>query len=382
MCNLKIISYNCQGFKNRNFDYINNIYKDSSVLLLQETWLHDFDSSKITTVLPGSCCHALSSMDARVLSRGRDYGGTAVVWRSDLNLKVTPLATASPRLCAVTMESASVMLLVMSVYMPVDERQNQGEYNEVIEDINSLVNEYEDFNVIIGGDFNTDIIRNNERSRIFMQWNEAMDLMCPQLQPGAPRKPTRYAPDGSASLLDYIFVSGRIQSSIEQWDVIDVGENLSDHCPVIIDVKISVDVVEKNLTSEYTPRWCKATNDNIAHYKNNLRNYLSNIDIPQNALLCRNFTDCQTNEHRDSFNTFLNDVIEASQQATQDAIPIAAPGTAEVPSRGGMRRSERRGSGACSGTRCGKTQDGRGTDGWRTSDGPHEQGIIWPLNNV
>ena len=182
MCNFKIISYNCQGFKSRNFQYIKSLYKNASILLLQETWLHDFDSSQITTVLPGSCCHALSSMDATVLSRGRDYGGTAVVWRSELKLKVTPIETASPRLCAVTMESDMVKLLVMSVYMPVDDPQKQVEFNDVIDDMNSLINEYGEFDYIIGGDFNTDFIRNNERCRVLSQWSEDQGMV----RPGSP----------------------------------------------------------------------------------------------------------------------------------------------------------------------------------------------------
>ena len=169
MSNLKIVSYNCEGFKSRNFDYLNKLYTNVSIFLLQETWLHDFDSSVITTVLPGSSCHALSSMDPAALRRGRDYGGTAVVWRSELSLKVTPLDTASPRLCAVTMESGTVKLLVMSVYMPVDEAQNQNEFNDVIDDINSILNEYEGFDAVIGGDFNTDFMRDDERCRVLKQ---------------------------------------------------------------------------------------------------------------------------------------------------------------------------------------------------------------------
>ena len=77
---LKISSYNCQGFKPRNYDFLKKLFSNINIRLLQEHWLYDFESSLITTVLPGSACHALSSMDSAELRRGRGYGGTAIVW--------------------------------------------------------------------------------------------------------------------------------------------------------------------------------------------------------------------------------------------------------------------------------------------------------------
>ena len=35
-CELKFASFNCNGFKNRNYDYIRDIFKDCDILLLQE----------------------------------------------------------------------------------------------------------------------------------------------------------------------------------------------------------------------------------------------------------------------------------------------------------------------------------------------------------
>ena len=40
---LNIVSFNCAGFKHRNYDYINDIFKDSDILFLQETWLYSFE---------------------------------------------------------------------------------------------------------------------------------------------------------------------------------------------------------------------------------------------------------------------------------------------------------------------------------------------------
>ncbi len=119
---LKIVSFNCSGFKFRNYDYLKDIFMKCDILLIQETWLYTFQHEEIGKVLVDSEHHAVSAMDECDVSRvGRPYGGCAVVWRRGLALDFRPLTTTSRRLCAVVAQSECAKLLLVSVYMPNDD---------------------------------------------------------------------------------------------------------------------------------------------------------------------------------------------------------------------------------------------------------------------
>ena len=72
--NFDIISYNCKGFKERNYDYLRNIFRRCDIMLVQETWLHLFQQSQIKDLQRDSDCHTVSSMkDNDILRMGRPY---------------------------------------------------------------------------------------------------------------------------------------------------------------------------------------------------------------------------------------------------------------------------------------------------------------------
>ena len=117
---LKVISYNCKGFKERNYDYLVNIYTQCQILLIQETWLYSFQQDSIAKLLKDSDCHSVSSMkNDDVGRRGRPFGGLAIVWKKTVPMKVTPISTTSVRLCAVKIDIQNTNVLIINVYMPV-----------------------------------------------------------------------------------------------------------------------------------------------------------------------------------------------------------------------------------------------------------------------
>ena len=75
-CELKFASFNCNGFKNRNYDYIRDIFKDCDILLLQETWLYNFEHTNFPKIIPECNYFAVSGMDeSQITHVGRPYGG-------------------------------------------------------------------------------------------------------------------------------------------------------------------------------------------------------------------------------------------------------------------------------------------------------------------
>ena len=96
-------------------------------------------------------------MDESDVSRlGRPFGGCTIIWYPNLALTITPIVTTSSHICAVTITSKDISLLVVSVYMPTDDVVNCVAYGDVLDEMSSIINSYENFDIVLGGDFDVD----------------------------------------------------------------------------------------------------------------------------------------------------------------------------------------------------------------------------------
>ena len=166
--NFKITTFNCQGFKDRMYEYVKDIFNICDILILQETWLYNFEHSNFINVLPDCQYYAVSAMDETVLGRkGRPFGGCSILWHKNLSLSVSPITTTSNRICAVEFKSDKTKLMLINVYMPNDDNSdtNYDIYGDVLSQISSIICDYE-HDIIIGGDLNVDFTRNNSKNRI------------------------------------------------------------------------------------------------------------------------------------------------------------------------------------------------------------------------
>ena len=183
---LKITSYNCQGVKDRNYNYLHNLFINCDMLLLQETWLYNFEHSIFNNILQSCQYHAISSMDeGNVIHHGRPHGGTAIIWHQNINLSVVPINTLSKRICAVHIKGDMFDCIFASIYMPNDDNSNKNFeiFGDVLHEISTLISLYEDSDIILGGDFNVDFSRNYSRNlNIFKHFLNDEELLCPSTQ--------------------------------------------------------------------------------------------------------------------------------------------------------------------------------------------------------
>ena len=144
---LKFISYNCKGFKNRNYNYLKELYDKNDILLLQETWLYSFQDDIIKNILPNCECFSISSMkDDNVGRAGRPYGGCAIVWNNKLPIGDKPINTNSSRVCAAFAEIFNDKFIIISVYMPSNDNSivNINEFEEILNEISTILSSNDD----------------------------------------------------------------------------------------------------------------------------------------------------------------------------------------------------------------------------------------------
>ena len=232
--NISISTFNCQGFKFRNFEYIGGLFNSVDVLILQEHWLFDFEFNIFNKVLPNCKVIAKSGMETDNINSGRPYGGVAIIWKKNLSGEIVEIPTLSNRLCAVRFSSSKSDLLIFSVYMPCNTNSNENEFYDILCDIKSICDSFEDSDVLIGGDFNCDISRGDLRSEVFLDFLNANCLLCPTLESKFNIHHTFINSLNQTSLIDHFCISSRIHNKLDNLLVYDEGDNLSDHCPLVL----------------------------------------------------------------------------------------------------------------------------------------------------
>ena len=314
---LKIDSYNCAGFKYRNFDYLKEIYIKCDILLLQETWLYNFKSSEFTKVLKNCNYHAVSAMDEANIGRvGRPYGGCAIVWHKKQGLAFAPIVTNSPRVCAVTIISNDINVIVISVYMPTDDDVNFIEYGDVLHELSSIISTHNNFDIIIGGDLNVDYRRFESKNLHLLQcFIEQEQLKCATLQISA-NNYTRMDSNYNKSFIDHFIISENVV--FNNVSVVHKGHNLSDHDPISLQTNYHACSMKQIYNNKSVSDWDKATINDINNYKAVQNQNINNFVLPDNIINCNNFL-CV--DHENIIFQKIDELLEILISSADQTIP-------------------------------------------------------------
>ena len=318
---LNVSSFNIKGFKNRNYEYVKYLFENTDILFLQETWLYDFESYVINNVLGDCQYHSISSMDdTDVVRAGRPFGGLAVVWKSSLSVNVVTVDCNSTRLCAVTMKYENTDYLLINVYMPVNDRtyESYNAFGDVLSEISSLLQFYDDHNIVIAGDFNFDFSQDNLFKNLFLQFLDDENLKCLSKDYSNNINFTFESTTGNRSFIDHIIVSENIFSSVSNYSIDINGMNLSDHFPLTCKFLSPIkNTIQSENKSYWYNDWASASEDHINHYKYVLDSLIDQIET-YDVLDCNNF-GC--NIHGDIVMSILNEIMKAMVSAANIAIP-------------------------------------------------------------
>ena len=116
-------------------------------------------------------------------------------------------------------------------------------------------------------------------------------------------------------LYDAVVEAGSLQSI----------ENLSWHDPIYCKIKLNNLDLQLE-THEYMakPSWNKASIEQKANYSDHLEARLANITVPECITRCKDF---KCKNHWDELNIYCENVLEAIDEVTSVAIPVALPCT-------------------------------------------------------
>ena len=240
---LNVASYNSKGFSDNRVEIIKELLAYNNIVFIQEHWQFEEQLHKLN-IDNRHMAIAVSGMDSSShIQLGRPYGGVAIIWDKNINKYIQSIDTESKRVAAVLFTNATDKLLFITVYMPCDTgvcdvNRAAEDFYDVLTEISRIVHVYGEYEVVIGGDFNTAYIRNNAHSTLLRNFCEDESLVNANMHKNADIDYTycNYA-SGTTSVIDHFLLTEQAYDSIINVHVVHSGTNLSDHDPLILQIR-------------------------------------------------------------------------------------------------------------------------------------------------
>ena len=249
-----ILSYNTGGLSQIKRVLLNDIMSDTEadIVLLQETWLHKRDLNSVCSLHHDYIGVAKSSIPDHDILVGRPYGGLAILWNKALDINIKHINIDCDRIDGILLSlNGGNTTLILNVYLPVDNRNIRHvsiEYEACLDAIEIILNEYECDFVVIGGDFNTDFIRNNAQSHCLVDLMERSNLVnawsvCSTGGDDARSIVTFTTSEGHTSCIDHFLVDSISASAVTNVSVLDYlpGSTDAGHFPIILSTSFDSD---------------------------------------------------------------------------------------------------------------------------------------------
>ena len=265
---LKMITYNMHGF-NQGYNTIAELIKVDSpdVMLLQEHWLTPANLSKfdIFNDYFSFGCSALSESVASGILIGRPYGGVITLIKNELRNSTQTIHCAD-RYVLVKVHN----YVLANIYLPCTGTADRLSIcQDVVNEIWSWCDKFTNYHLIVAGDFNVNLDKDDIISNIINSFiSEHSLIRCDDLFPAS--KVATYVNDalGHQSNVDYIVTSS--PADIVRYEVLDVDINFSDHLPLLTIFACSATTLANNRgQSGVAPstqlRWDHA--DKISYYE-------------------------------------------------------------------------------------------------------------------
>ncbi|CAC5419283.1 E3.1.11.2 [Mytilus coruscus] len=219
--------------------YLKQLLKKLDLCCLQEHWLfkpeqhllHDIDTNMIVTAKSIDDENPELSMIAR-----RGYGGVAILWKKEMDDKISVMVDGSNRIQVIQMETDNTPLFLINVYMPSDNKDMDNEYKDTLAQMTEIIKTYRNtHDILLCGDLNGSIHRSKTSHDPLLKKFLAENSL--ELNQEYPEKKTFFHHNGKSSgQIDYFFSASEDLTQYVQ--ILDMeAENTSDHVPVIATIK-------------------------------------------------------------------------------------------------------------------------------------------------
>ncbi|VDI61424.1 Hypothetical predicted protein [Mytilus galloprovincialis] len=232
----------------------------------------------------------------------RGYGGTAILWKKELDTLITPLTIGNERIQGIEI-SGEPNLIILSVYLPCKGTSDHiDEFQDCIALLNEIVCTYKlTHQIIIGGDLNEDIINgpSSQRKASFTEFMEDHSL-----ETKFTGSTFIHSNGHDTTAIDYFLYQNSYKHSVLEIKKLDIGANVSDHYPIKMVLQHRRYLIQQKSLNDFLKPKINWDRIDKEKYENNINSKLSNKN-----------SEIKSVEDITNAFTQLNEIIKQSTQA-------------------------------------------------------------------
>lgn len=324
---LTISSYNCKLFSDSKLLFIKKLLSSSDFVCIQEHGLYKTTLSNLCKIDENINYTGTSAMNEYAPLIGRPHGGCAIIWKSNIKCKVSEVSCTSKRLCAILLELDTFNIIIFCLYMPCDTKcqdANSDEYSDVLNEVNTLVSQYNVHHYVLAGDFNTDLSRNNSMHTSSLNrylYENDCEIMTRIYNENIKYTYISAGDASIQSIIDHVVVSKPLHECVCKYEIFDDADNLSDHVAIMCSFEIPVDYAktECKISSNHV-NWKIADECDILNYQNELNIKLQSIKPSHESYFCSDLK-CDNSTHIDVVGQLYGDIVTCCLRASDCTIP-------------------------------------------------------------
>ena len=346
---LSAISYNSTGWSNQKAEMLSTVLTTHGIMIgaIQEHMQLSSHLFKLTSKLKDYDMFSIPAYKhCDRIHKGRPSGGLGLLYHKKIQNIVNHITVPnSHRVHAISVDITGFKVVFVNVYFPNDPRTvnfNDEELIKTIQDINFIFNECDrDDKVILLGDFNTDFSRNSgfvNKVKSFMQENDLVTVWekFPVDFTYCQTATRNFQVQHSLSTIDHFLINDELLDNCLDANVLHFAENISNHEVKFLKLnfahQISSNAAVSCKDTLNSPNWDKATPQQLLDFKNDLREGLSNISIPDTAMYCRSPHCDDFQHHKDLIDEFAVEVMNQMDIAVLNNIPkLHCTGNKDIP---------------------------------------------------
>lgn len=242
--NLSIASLNLHGFIS-SWSYLHDTVNDTDITFIQEHWLPPDKLCYLEKVSDKVTVFCKSAMEEKVKTGilvGRPFGGVGVFVKNTLSSLVSYLGCDNSGRCiGIKICGDNINALLFGCYFPVYE--NNDSYFSCVSDVmgfmQAIIDKHAGFHICVTGDFNFPCTIGHSGFEVFDTFAKHNSLVCcDDLNTSCCKYTYHHDTLGQYSFIDHVFTDNALRNGINEFRVVNDGDNLSDH--TLIKFSISV----------------------------------------------------------------------------------------------------------------------------------------------
>ena len=242
---LNILDFNCKNILTCG-PLFTEMEKSIDIYMLKEHWLFDCQLNILQEIHQdyngtGKSIDSNDPISPYQMPRG--YGGVAILWRKDLDSYITPLQVGNERIQCIELSGKQNIILI-SIYLPCKSSDSHyANFKQCVDILHEIFETYENTHqIIIGGDFNENILEGIESQRKKYINDFISDHQLCAVKVGL----TYCHPSEQAtSAIDYVLYQEKHESEVLKIQKLDVVANVSDHQPIHLQYKFDHNIRKK-----------------------------------------------------------------------------------------------------------------------------------------